>query len=73
MEKGYDNPHTEEFEHYHMQLPEYSHPSDIFGIHHVGWKDIDWNLGIYIYIFLFLGFAALMLNKIVNKASYAQL
>jgi hypothetical protein len=33
MEKGYDNLHTEEFEHYQMQLPDYSHPSDIFGIH----------------------------------------
>ena len=35
-EKEQDHFHTEEFEHYRVRLQEYSHPSDIFGIHHAG-------------------------------------
>ena len=50
-EKEQDRSHTEELEHYHMQLQEYSHPSDIFGIHHAVWKGIDWTLGISFSIF----------------------
>ena len=34
MEKEQDHSDTEELEHYHVQLQEYSHLSDIFGVHH---------------------------------------
>ena len=32
--KEQDHSHTKEPEQYHVQLQEYSHPSNIFGIHH---------------------------------------
>jgi hypothetical protein len=70
-EKEENHSHTEELKHYHMQLQEYPHPSDIFGIHHGVYKDIDWTLEIF--FFHFFGFVVHMLNKIANKASYAQL
>ena len=52
MEKEQDHSHTKEFEYHHMQLLEYSNPLEIFGIHHVVWKDTDWSLGIPFSIFL---------------------
>ena len=53
-EKEQDYSHTEGLKHYHVQLQEYPHPSDISGIHHGVYKDIDWTLEIIFSIFLVL-------------------
>jgi len=68
--KEQDHFHTEEFEHYHVQLQEYSHPQ-IFLESIMQCKKIL--IGLLEYLFPFFGFVDHMLNKIVNRASYAQL
>ena len=72
MEEEQNHSHAKEFEHHHVQLPEYLKPLIYFWNPSCSverYRLECWN----IFFSIFLGFAAHMLNKIMNKATYAQL